>query len=300
MEVKLLVCAVVLSAFTVTGNNAQLDVCGIAPFNTKIVGGEDAVPGAWPWQASLNRNGRLFCGGSLISNQWVLTAAHCFSSTTTSGLMVHLGRDRQQGLNPNEQSRTVTQIIKHPLYFNSGLDYDIALLKLSSPVQFTNYTRPVCLAAADSVYKEGTTCWITGWGHIMSGIPLPSNQMLQQVSVPVVSNSQCNKVYGVITGNMLCAAVPEGGKDSCQGDSGGPMVAKDDTKWIQGGVVSFGKGCAEAGFPGVYARVSEFEHWIKSKITTNQPGFVSYSSSSSIGPAAGVILPVLLSLFFLS
>uniref|UniRef100_A0A4W6DEG9 Peptidase S1 domain-containing protein n=1 Tax=Lates calcarifer TaxID=8187 RepID=A0A4W6DEG9_LATCA len=265
----------------------------ISSGDKRIVGGEDAAPGAWPWQASLNRNGRLFCGGSLINNQWVLTAAHCFPRKKQPQLTLTCIKDKKF------PSR-LTQIIKHPLYFNTGFDYDIALLKLSSPVQFNNYTRPVCLAAADSIYKEGTTCWITGWGHIMSGIPLPSNQMLQQVSVPVVSNSQCNKVYSVITDNMLCAAVPEGGKDSCQGDSGGPMVAKDDTRWIQGGVVSFGKGCAEAGFPGVYARVSQFEHWIRSQITTNQPGFVSYSSSSSIGPAAGVILPVLLSLFFLS
>ncbi|XP_042249305.1 serine protease 27-like [Thunnus maccoyii] len=312
---KLLVCYVVLMTVMITGGNAQLDVCGNAPLNTKIVGGEDAAAGAWPWQASLHSNGRHFCGGSLINNQWILTAAHCFPSTSTLGLQVYLGRENQQSLNPNEVSRTVSQVITHPNYDSNTNDNDIALLRLSSTVDFTNYIRPVCLAAAGSVFGAGTTCWVTGWGDIRTDVSLPSPQTLQEVNVPVVSNSRCTESYSILTNNMICAGLTEGGKDSCQGDSGGPMVSKDGSRWVQAGVVSFGNGCAVPNFPGVYARVSEYQTWINSQITSNQPGFVTFQSSSTSTDASSTgnvpfmslsfplllsILPVLFSLFVLS
>ncbi|XP_035037600.1 trypsin [Hippoglossus stenolepis] len=311
MEMKMLLCAVLLLVFSVSGNNAQLDVCGTAPLNTKIVGGEDAPAGTWPWQASLHRSGH-FCGGSLINNQWIVTAAHCFSSTSTSGLVVYLGRDTQQGLNFNEQSRTVSTVIKHPDYDSDTNNNDITLLKLSSPVDFTNYVRPVCLAASGSDFQTGTTCWVTGWGNINSNVLLPFPQRLQEVTVPVVSQSSCRQAYSQLTNNMICAGLTEGGKDSCQGDSGGPLVSKNDsnqTKWVLAGVVSFGKGCAEPNFPGVYTRVSEYESWINSQISSDQPGFVAFTGSGVSGadrtfalalPLLLSILPVLLPLFVLS
>ncbi|XP_070779978.1 chymotrypsin-like protease CTRL-1 [Enoplosus armatus] len=308
MDVKLLLCGVALAALTVTGSRAQSDACGTAPLNNRIVGGEDAPAGTWPWQASLHNSNGHFCGGSLINNQWVLTAAHCFSST--SGLTVYLGRDTQQFFNFNEVSRSVTRVIRHPDYDDTPNNNDIALLLLSSAVQFTDYIRPVCLAAEGSVFNAGTTCWVTGWGTIQSGVPLPFPQRLQEVSVPVVSNSQCNAAYGSITSNMVCAGLSEGGKDSCQGDSGGPLVSKSGSRWVQGGVVSFGRGCAVADFPGVYARVSQYQSWINSQISSDQPGFVTFEGDGSTSGTAHLVslsaplllsvLPVLFSLFVLS
>ncbi|XP_056256779.1 serine protease 1-like [Seriola aureovittata] len=278
MELKLL-CAAVLSAFMVTGNNAQSSVCGTAPLNTKIVGGQSAVPGAWPWQASLYMNGIFFCGGSLINNQWVLTGAQCFPSTSTSGLVVYLGRDKQSvTTSPNQQSRSVTMVIKHPSYNSINFNNDIALVK-----------HPRLKHEASTLKNQK-----------LQFLPLPYPYSLQEVSVPVVSNSQCNKVYGGITSNMICAGVPSGGKDICFGDSGGPMVSKTGSRWVQGGVASFGSACAKPNAPGGYTRVSKYQAWINSHISTNQPGFVTFSGSSSVGPAAGVVLPVLLSLFVLS
>ncbi|XP_062382682.1 transmembrane protease serine 9-like [Sardina pilchardus] len=269
------------------GSLSQLNVCGQAPLNTRntrIVGGENAPVGAWPWQVSLHR-GRHFCGGSLINSNWVLSAAHCFSSTSTSGLVVFLGRQTQEGSNANEVSRSAAQVIRHPDYNSGTNDNDIALLRLSSPVTFTDFIRPVCLAAASSTFNRGTDSFVTGWGDINSGVSLPSPQTLQEVEVPVVGNRNCFCQYrgqgSTITDNMICSGAEEGGRDSCQGDSGGPMVSKQGSVWVQSGVVSFGIGCALAQFPGVYARVSQYESWINSQITSNQPGFVTFRSNGT-------------------
>uniref|UniRef100_A0A8D3CPW2 Peptidase S1 domain-containing protein n=1 Tax=Scophthalmus maximus TaxID=52904 RepID=A0A8D3CPW2_SCOMX len=255
--------------------------CGIAPLNTKIVGGESAPAGTWPWQVSLHRNLKHFCGGSLINKQWILTAAHCFYPST-SGLVVYLGRDSQQGLNLNEVSRTVSQVINHPAYNENTNNNDITLLRLSSPVDFSDYIRPVCLAADNSSFPSGTSCWVTGWGNTSSP---PDTNRLQEVRVPVVSQAQCQQSYSSLTNNMICAGLTEGGKDSCQGDSGGPLVSRGVSSWVQAGVVSFGSGCAEPNFPGVYTRVSQYQTWINSQIPSDQPGFVSFEGSGSTGAA---------------
>uniref|UniRef100_A0A8C2L569 Si:dkey-32n7.7 n=1 Tax=Cyprinus carpio TaxID=7962 RepID=A0A8C2L569_CYPCA len=233
-------------------------MCGRTPVTTssRIVGGQNASAGRWPWQASLLRLSRHICGGSLINKEWVLSAAH------------FLGRDTQEGFNPNEVFRYVRLIIKHPKY-NFTNDNDIALLKLRSPVTFTDYISPVCLAAHNSVFNSGTDSWITGWGNISEGVSLPSPKVLQEVEVPVIGNRQCNCLYGVgeITDNMICAGLLEGGKDSCQGDSGGPMVSRQSSVWVQSGIVSFGTGCARPELPGVYTRVSHDHIWTVGSIS---------------------------------
>ncbi|XP_068193663.1 zgc:100868 isoform X2 [Antennarius striatus] len=280
------VCVATLLAVLTPETQSQLDRCGQPPLNNRIVGGQVASEGSWPWMASLHMLfGSHFCGGSLINNQWVLTAAHCLDGSSASSLVVYLGRQSQEGTNEHEVSRPVTEIILHPDYSTITSDNDIALMKLSSTVAFTNYIQPVCLAASDSTFFNGTDAWVTGWGTIGSGVPLPSPQNLMEVEVPVVGNRQCNCDYGVgaITDNMICAGLRAGGKDSCQGDSGGPMVSKQNGRWIQEGVVSFGRGCALPEFPGVYARVSQYQDWINSHINTNQPGFLTFTSSGTDG-----------------
>uniref|UniRef100_A0A8C4HNR2 Peptidase S1 domain-containing protein n=1 Tax=Dicentrarchus labrax TaxID=13489 RepID=A0A8C4HNR2_DICLA len=239
-------------------------ICGTVPLSTRIVGGEDAPAGSWPWQVSLQIFGSHVCGGSLINREWVMSAAHFCGSA----ILVSLGRQNLQGINPNEVSRTVARILLHPNYDSNTNDNDIALLRLSSPVKFTDYIRPVCLAASDSVFNNGTDSWVTGWGAVKEGVSLPFPETLQEVEVPVLGNRQCNCLNGVgtVTDNMICAGVLAGGKDSCQGDSGGPMVNKQGSAWVQSGVVSFGFGCARPNLPGVYSRVSTYQSWINSHI----------------------------------
>ncbi|KAM9456742.1 polyserase-2-like isoform 4-T4 [Clarias gariepinus] len=273
---------VVLLVFT-KGCLSQLDVCGKAKLNTKIVGGQDAVPGSWPWQVSLQVNGGHFCGGSLINNRWVLSAAHCFGRISYTQVTVKLGLHTLDGSNPNSVSRSLTNAFIHPSYSPRTQDNDLSLLPLSSAVSFNNYITPVCLAATGSTFNNGTPTWVTGWGNIRFGVNLPSPGTLQEVQVPIIGNRKCNCLYGVgsITKNMECAGFLQGGKDSCQGDSGGPLVIKQDSQWIQAGIVSFGKECALENFPGVYTRVSQYQDWINETITTNQPGFIKYTSNGT-------------------
>uniref|UniRef100_A0A8C6PNS4 Zgc:100868 n=1 Tax=Nothobranchius furzeri TaxID=105023 RepID=A0A8C6PNS4_NOTFU len=266
--------------------NVLSSVCGQPPLNTKIVGGQVASAGSWPWQVSLQTTYH-FCGGSLINSQWVLTAAHCLASFNgnPSRLTVYLGLQTIQGSNPNSVSRTVARIIVHASYNSETSDNDIALLQLSSAVTFTSYIKPVCLAAAGSTFYSNVSSWVTGWGNTASGVSLPSPGNLMEVQIPVVGNRQCNCNYGVgsITDNMMCAGLAAGGKDSCQGDSGGPMVSKQGGVWVQEGIVSYGFGCAQPNYPGVYTRVSQYQTWINSQITSNQPGFVTYTSTGTDG-----------------
>ncbi|XP_051256442.1 serine protease 1 [Dicentrarchus labrax] len=250
--------------------HSQQPKCGVASSNTRIVGGQDAPPGSWPWQVSLD-SGQ--CGGSLITDQWVLTAAHCI---TDDNIEVHLGRQSQSGPNPNEVSLEVVQTTCHPAYDLLSSNNDICLLKLSAPVNLTDNIYPICLASANSTFHTGVNSWVTGWGQTGNG---SLSDILQEVNVPIVGNNECECAYYDITENMICAGLRAGGKDACQGDSGGPLVTKNGPIWVQSGVVSFGEGCAKPMTPGVYTRVSQYQDWISNITGSSKPGFVTFTST---------------------
>ena len=231
---------------------------------TKIVGGQTAPEGRWPWAASIVRpqtNGSLFsyCGGSLIGDHWVLTAAHCPVRLSDR---VIIGR---HDLSTNEgRVFNVKQVTIHCNYNPQTNDSDLALVELEP---FSGVALPDSVGLIDrqgTNAQAGDPSTIIGWGLLEEG-GSPSDK-LQQVTVPIVSNAQCKDSYpGSITDNMLCAGRPEGGQDSCQGDSVGPLMVQQasDGNWDQAGIVSWGQGCAQAELYGVYTRVSRFLPWIK-------------------------------------
>ncbi|XP_029311636.1 chymotrypsin-like protease CTRL-1 [Cottoperca gobio] len=262
------------------GSKAQ--DCGVAPLNTRIVGGEGTTAGSWPWQVSihLNQVQRHICGGTLISDQWVLTAAHCIIIPSTSAWTLYFGRETQSGLNVHEVIRNLSKIIIHPDYNNTTFNNDIALLKLSSPVNFTDYIKPICLASNSSQFHNSTLCWTTGWGRLGKNEFLPVSASLQEVQIPVMGEKQCLCNYltlnVTLTDTMMCAG--QENKGACQGDSGGPLQCKQTSNWIQAGITSFGEPCATAGLPEVYARVSQFHTWIMDQVAGAKVTFVTYNS----------------------
>ncbi|XP_042533007.1 anionic trypsin-1-like isoform X2 [Dipodomys spectabilis] len=187
----------------------------------KIVGGYTCAPNSVPYQVSLN-SGYHFCGGSLINDQWVVSAAHCYKSR----IQVRLGEHNIKVQEGSEQVIRAAKVIRHPGYNSRNLDNDIMLIKLSSPVSLNSQVAPVALPT--SCAPAGTQCLISGWGNTLSfGVNNPDE--LQCLDAPLLSQSVCEAAYpGKVTKNMVCAGFIEGGKDSCQGDSGGPVVCNGE------------------------------------------------------------------------
>lgn len=239
----------------------------------RIVGGTVADDHEYPWQAALVGFGQ-FCGGSLIDPNWVLSAAHCFYDTSGNQTTFANDFDIYLGVNNLNEGvrRSVAQLIIHPGYNPFNQRNDIALIKLAETASLSCEVNTIRHAApADSSkFGAGQTATITGWGDLFSGANAGTDQ-LREVSVPIVSQAICRDSYGdsSITDGMLCAGLAAGGKDSCQGDSGGPLVVADGDGFIQAGVVSWGFGCADPGFYGVYTRVSEYKSWIDGHIASS-------------------------------
>ncbi|XP_062906251.1 suppressor of tumorigenicity 14 protein-like [Mobula hypostoma] len=239
----------------------------------RIVNGNDAVIGEWPWQVSLHfaTLGHT-CGATLINNWWLLSASHCFQNAESYRYSdrqlwtVYIGMHSLTFTDSGIERRLIKRMIIHEQFDNITMDYDIALLELSAPVRYTSYIQPVCLPSPLHVFPANQRCYVTGWGLLQEGGRLPV--ILQKGEVRIINQTTCNNFMGnILTSRMLCAGYLTGEVDACEGDSGGPLVCEElSGKWFQAGIVSWGQGCGRYGHPGVYTRITKFREWIHRNI----------------------------------
>lgn len=233
--------------------------------NSKIIGGVPAPPGSYPWQVSMQRsdNHSHFCGGSVLNDRSIVTAAHCVVKLRPTDVHVVAGTHVQTAASPRARVR---QIVIHKQYQAKSWDYDVAVVVLENPLALGTAIQPIRpIIDAEELVLGETPLFVAGWGVTSEAGQTVST--LREISVPLVPTVDCNdplSYRGAVTDRMLCAGLAlGGGKDSCEGDSGGPLATRrsgSEARLV--GIVSWGEGCAKPGKPGVYARVSKFNAWI--------------------------------------
>ena len=303
MMVRRWICGLLVITGLTTTSFAQVSDEGPAIDDSwRVVGGEEAVGQSWPWQVAILIEKDSLCGGSVLSERWVLTAAHCIKTQNPSDYVVIEGTKRLS--EKNGRPLAVKRVIRHEAYVGQGAN-DIALIELATPAKSTPV--PLGRTKTASLETPGKIAVVTGFGRLrpvtskknpmtdepvtnpVTGKPVLFDSVtgkqvaaadlnpelkLYQVEVSLVGWEECRADYkgeSWIDGRVICAGVPQGGKDACQGDSGGPLVVRDEKGFFaQMGVVSLGIGCGLPGLPGVYTRVSAFEEWIRQKTGIDQ------------------------------
>ncbi|CAL4120268.1 unnamed protein product [Meganyctiphanes norvegica] len=249
--------------------------CGISNREGRVVGGKPTGQTEYPWAAALSYRGKLYCGATLVTNEHLVTAAHCISGITKSRVEIVMGSyNKSDTSEPSRREHKVKEWWAHPDFNRRTFNNDIGIIRLDKKVDFDHFVRPVCISEANPrstfIGEKGI---VIGWGRQdENGVP---SDVLREVRVPIMSNDECktkNYKPKEITDNMMCAGFDAGKIDACQGDSGGPLLLEKQTSGGTPqidliGVVSWGQGCARARYPGVYTRISRYTEFINSKLS---------------------------------
>ncbi|XP_041062495.1 chymotrypsin-like elastase family member 2A [Carcharodon carcharias] len=257
---------------------ATVHSCGTPTYQptlSRVVGGVNARPNSWPWQISLqiDKKGNWVhnCGGTLIDQRWVLTAAHCISKKIT--YRVALGKHVLSANEPGSVFAAVEKTFCHEKFsmLSAASGYDIALVKLAAPVVLDDKIELGCIPAPDTILPNNYSCYITGWGFMKAGGAV--SDILQQAFLPVVDHTICSKPdwWGSIVKQSMVCAGSDGIVSGCNGDSGGPLSCQNaNSVWEVHGIVSFGSiFCSQKKKPTVFTRVSAFNDWISKKMMNN-------------------------------
>ncbi|XP_044007658.1 trypsin 3A1-like [Aphidius gifuensis] len=228
--------------------------------DVKIYGGRPTTIDKVPYQVSIYKSGKFYCGGSIISENWIITASHCLNNIVSNDFEVYTIRSGSTYHNESGTIHTVADIVRHE---DHGLDIwrhpvnDIAVVRVNEKFTFDNTRKSIKLFDENEIAPEDADAIISGWGYTENGLPIN----LQIVYVPIINKEKCFDYYkttGGIPEKQICAGYADGGKDACTGDSGGPLVL--DNRLV--GIASWGRGCAQPGWPGVYTEISAYREWI--------------------------------------
>ncbi|CAB3235477.1 unnamed protein product [Arctia plantaginis] len=227
----------------------------------RIVGGRRAAPHSFPWTVAILKKDRMHCGGAIITNKHVLSAGHCFQWDNFKLMEVLIGLDNMEDLK-NVEKRNISSVVIHEAFTSTAVrdENDIAIATLKTPVRFNENIIPICLPEVGETFA-GRVGTIVGWGRV--AVEKSSSKVLLKASLRILSDEDCSKsqLAQHLKPTMMCAFSK--GKDGCQGDSGGPLlVFETDEKYVQAGIVSWGIGCADPRYPGIYTKVSNYIDWI--------------------------------------
>lgn len=238
----------------------------------RVVGGLSATEGQFPWQVAIyksrsNSNYYFVCGGILIGNNWVLSAAHCFTESDITGLLLQFGIYDLSNPSEETQRRSADSYLNHPDYNPTTFRADISLLRFSESLSYNYYSQPVGLPSISTTVTPGQPCIVSGFGETRG--TGTSFSVIRYAEVPIVSLATCNQWYSdigvTVADDHICAGYEGGGVDTCQGDSGGPLVcpaSSDSSLYVVQGITSFGYDCAVSRKPGAYTSVLSYIDWI--------------------------------------
>ncbi|XP_075004087.1 LOW QUALITY PROTEIN: serine protease 55-like [Calonectris borealis] len=229
----------------------------------RVAAGRYAEAGEFPWHVSIQSNRKHICGGTMISALWILTAAHCFAEEVPPDLTVVVGGI---DLNFPLEEHKPDSLILHENFDRISMENDIALIQLSSPVEFNSEKIPICLPFIDNI-NTWQHCWVAGWGITSAAVAVPASHVLQKARMKLISREQCLERIPQLMENMLCAELEKGERGACQVDSGGPVVCSywNSMKWFQVGIVSWGQDCAEKPNPEILTSVYNYRGWIETE-----------------------------------